>query len=81
MVTPDECDRKWRNLLTIYKRRKDLSKKSGEGALPPWKYETVMNDFLGDKPNIDPPESHLTATLPYFQIPSHPVLHSKLLKI
>ncbi|KAJ4428639.1 hypothetical protein ANN_24684 [Periplaneta americana] len=63
-VSAIECDRKWRNLLTTYKRRKDTSRKSGEGALPFWEFEATMDAFMGDKPNIEPPRSHLVSTLP-----------------
>jgi len=60
-VTGMECDEKWRNLVSTYRRNKDRLKSSGHGAVS-WAYYDVMDELLGSKASSVPPASQLLST-------------------
>ncbi|XP_067129385.1 uncharacterized protein [Centruroides vittatus] len=60
-----ECDRKWRNLILTYRRRKDQMRKSGSGRLPFWEFHEDFDHFFGLKANVSPfSETLLASTVP-----------------
>ncbi|XP_067143299.1 uncharacterized protein [Centruroides vittatus] len=62
-VTAIEADRKWRNLMLTYRRRKDQMKRSGGGQVPFWEFQEELDTFLASKANINPPPDTLLSSL------------------
>ncbi|XP_067128608.1 uncharacterized protein [Centruroides vittatus] len=70
-VSPSECDKKWRNLKTTYKRNRDKAKHhTGESAIT-WPYSNLLDQELGCRVAINPPEENIISSEPCMeQIPS-----------
>ncbi|XP_023239516.1 uncharacterized protein LOC111638106 [Centruroides sculpturatus] len=69
-----ECDRKWRNLILTYRRRKDQMRKSGSGRLPFWEFHEDFDHFFGLKANVSPPpETLLASTFEKRAVPAPPL--------
>ncbi|XP_067125783.1 uncharacterized protein [Centruroides vittatus] len=70
-VSPSDCDKKWRNLKTTYKRNRDKAKHhTGESAIT-WLYFNLLDQELGCRVDINPPEENIISSEPCVeQIPS-----------
>ncbi|XP_067140310.1 uncharacterized protein [Centruroides vittatus] len=63
-VSSTECDKKWRNLLSTYRRNKDKVKnKTGEGAIT-WPYFDLFNAAIGCRSDVTPSPETLMSSLP-----------------
>ncbi|XP_023219365.1 uncharacterized protein LOC111621446 [Centruroides sculpturatus] len=62
-ITAVEVDRKWRNLMLTYRRRKDQMKRSGGGQVPFWEFQDDLDAFLASKASVSPPPDTLLSSL------------------
>ncbi|XP_023228002.1 trihelix transcription factor GT-3b-like [Centruroides sculpturatus] len=76
-ISPSDCDKKWRNLKTTYKRNRDKAKQhTGESAIT-WPYFKLLDQELGSRVDINPPEESIISSEPCVeQIPSPSELSS-----
>ncbi|KAK1159908.1 hypothetical protein AOXY_G21355, partial [Acipenser oxyrinchus oxyrinchus] len=57
-----ECDAKWKNLLSTYRKNKDRMKSSGNQAVH-WEFFQDMDEVLGTKASNNPSNNLLVSSL------------------
>ncbi|XP_067120193.1 uncharacterized protein [Centruroides vittatus] len=74
-VSLSDCDKTWRNLKTTYKRNRNKAKHhTGESAIT-WPYFNLLDQELGCRADINPPEENIISSEPCMEqipLPSEP---------
>ncbi|XP_023223035.1 trihelix transcription factor GTL1-like [Centruroides sculpturatus] len=60
-ISGTECNKKWQNLLSTYRRNKEKVKsKTGKGAIT-WPYFDLFNAVIGCKSDVTSPETSISS--------------------
>ncbi|XP_062393625.1 uncharacterized protein LOC134088864 isoform X2 [Sardina pilchardus] len=72
VVSPARAGKKWENLKKTYKELKKpptgVSTESGETTAGTWKWYSLMDEVMGDKPSISPPVLITSSGGDHFQV-------------